>query len=145
VNGDPDFVLAGLSIWVLERGFPEASNWWDEEWLSVRATMRGAGSSVTTEGALLMTTDFKRFQNQLAIMHAQLAGEASLSGYEPNLKIILRADELGRVLGEIEITADHLSESHRFEFGLDQSYLPALIASCDAILDRFPVIGRPAS
>jgi hypothetical protein len=143
MTADPDLVLDGLSIWVLDREFPEATNGWDEEWLSVRATMRGIGSSVTTEGMILMTTDFKRFRDQLATLHAAMGGEACLSGYEPNLKVTLSADKRGGVPGQIEITADHLSESHRFEIGIDQSYLPALVASCDAILERFPVIGRP--
>jgi len=77
-------------------------------------------------------------------MYEKLAGEAELSGYEPNLKLTLRATSLGRVTGEVEMTPDHLSQYHRFELGVDQSYLPALIASCDAILDEFPVIEMPA-
>lgn len=107
--------------------------------------MRGKGSSVTTQGAILMTTDFQRFRDQLAAMYATLAGEASLSGYEPNLRLVLTAHPGGAVSGEIEITADHLAESHRFEIGIDQSYLPAIVASCDGILERFPLIGNPAT
>ena len=144
MNDDPDFALEGLSIWILDRAFPQATNGWDEEWLSVRASMRGTGSSVTTEGVILMTTDFKRFRDQLANLHATLTGDASLSGYEPNLKVSLTVNERGVVPGRVEITSDHLTERHRFEIQIDQSYLPALIASCDSILERFPVIGRPA-
>ena len=98
-----------------------------------------------TEGPILMTTDFSRFRDQLAVMHGQLTGEASLCGYEPELKCVLTVRPLGGVSGEVEITADYLMESHRFEFGIDQSYLPGLISSCDAILQKFPVIGNPAA
>jgi hypothetical protein len=50
-------------------------------------------------------------------------------------------ERLGHLEGEVEITPDHLSQFHRFTLDLDQSYLRALIASCDAILERFPIVG----
>ena len=142
---EPHLKVGDLSLWVLGREFPEASNGWDEEWLSIRATIRGKASSVTTEGPILMTADFDRFRNELVTMHATLAGTASLSGYEPNLKVILAAHERGGVSGDVDITSDHLSESHHFEFELDQSYLPAIIVCCDAILERFPILGNLAT
>jgi hypothetical protein len=49
----------------------------------------------------------------------------------------------GGVEGDVEITPDHLTQRHRFTLELDQSYLPGLIASCDAILDRLPVVSAP--
>ncbi len=76
-------------------------------------------------------------------MQASLAGEASLSSYEPFLNITLHADRLGRIDGQIEITPDPYTELHRFNVSLDQSYLPALITACDALLKRFPVVGQP--
>lgn len=105
--------------------------------------MQVGQSSVTVEGSIVETIDFKQFRKELAEMHGKLAGEASLSGYEPFLNIALHADRLGHIKGKIEITPDPSKEYHRFEVSLDQSYLPALIASCDAISGRFPVIGQP--
>lgn len=90
-----------------------------------------------------MTGDFARFRDELIRFHRTLSGEASLSGYEPNLKVKLTADVQGHVFGDIEITPDDLTQGHHFEIGFDQSYLPALIASCDALIERYPVIGRP--
>jgi hypothetical protein len=49
--------------------------------------------------------------------------------------------KLGHVEAVIEITADHINQYHRFMVEGDQSYLPELIRSCDAILGKFPVIG----
>ena len=142
---EPDLKLDGLSLWVRDRAIPEASDHWDGNWLIVRATMQVGQSSVTTEGAILMTTDFEGFRSELARMHENLTGEASLAGHEPNLKVTLRATSLGHIGGEVEITPDHMSEFHRFEVGFDQTYLPPLITACEAILGRFPVIGEPAS
>ena len=140
---EPDLKLDGLSLWVRRRAIPDASDYWDGNWLTVRATMQVGQSSVTTEGSILMTTDFERFRSELSRMHETLRGQASLSGYEPNLKVALRAGSLGQIGGQVEITPDQLSESHRFDFGFDQTYLPRLIAACEAILERFPVIGQP--
>jgi len=139
---DPDLSLDGLSIWVRGRAAPDATDYYDGNWLLARATMQVGESSVKTEGAILMNADFERFRDQLAAMHETLTGEASLSGYEPNLKVTLRADRLGHINGEVEITPDQLNEFHRFDFGFDQTYLPALVASCDAIIQRFPIVGR---
>lgn len=139
---DPDLKLGGLSIWVRHRANPEASDYWDGNWLIVRATMQVGQSSVTTEGAILMTSDFEQFRNQMAVMHETLTGESSLSGLEPNLKVTIRVNQLGQIVGEVDITPDHLTEHHRFDVGLDQSYLPTLMTSCDAISRRFPTVGQ---
>jgi hypothetical protein len=142
---EPDLKLGGLSLWVCGRAIPDASNHWDGNWLTVRATMHVGQSLVTTEGAILMTTDFDRFRSELAQMHETLGGEASLSSYEPNLKVTLQAGSRGQISSKDEITPDQLSEFHRFDVGIDQTYLPPLIAACEAIVDRFPVIGQPDS
>ena len=106
----------------------------------VRAGMEANGARVMCEGPILMTTDIKQFRDQVASMVDTLAGEAILMGLEPELNVVLRAQKLGHIEGIIEITPDHLSQHHRFVVEADQSYLPALVLSCDAILDRFPVI-----
>jgi hypothetical protein len=142
---EPNLKLDGLSLWVRGRAIPDASDCWDGNWLTVRATMHAGQSSVTTEGTIHMTTDFERFRSELAQMYETLTGEASLASYEPNLKVTLRASGLGQIAGKVEITPDHMSEFHSFEVGFDQTYLPPLITDCEGILERFPVIGEPDS
>ncbi|WP_129793083.1 hypothetical protein [Sphingosinicella sp. CPCC 101087] len=140
---EPDIRLDGLSIWVHGREFPGTADYWDGNWLRLRATMRTSGASVTAEGAILMTTDFERFRDELVAMHDTLKGQASLSGFEPELKVTLTAGRVGEIGGEVEITPDQLNQFHRFAIGLDQSYLPSLITSCDALIERYPVVGAP--
>lgn len=142
---EPDLKLDGLSLWVRGRAIPDASDYWDGNWLTVRATMQVGQSSVTTEGSILMTTDFERFRSELARMHETLTGEASLAGYEPNLKVTLRASSLGQIAGRVEITPNHMSEFHSFDLGFDQTYLLPLITARGIILERLPVIGQPAA
>jgi len=45
----------------------------------------------------------------------------------------------------VEITPDHLTQRHRFEFTLDQSYLPPFIGQLRALAGRFPVRGSATS
>ena len=90
-----------------------------------------------------MTSDVARFRDQLISAYESLEGEATLSSLEPHLKVTLTVQRLGHIAGEVKITPDHLNQFHRFDIGLDQSYLPALIASCEAVLERFPVVEPP--
>jgi hypothetical protein len=140
-ESEPDLKLLGLSIRVDGRQFPGNSDFYDGTWLNLRVRMEASGATVKCAGPILMTSDFQRFRDQLISMDARSAGEATLAGYEPELKVTLKMERLGHLEGEVEITPDHLSQLHRFTLDLDQSYLRALIASCDAILERFPIVG----
>jgi hypothetical protein len=103
--------------------------------------MDAPGASVKCEGAILMTTDIDQFRVELNALSETLTGEATLGSLEPQLKATLKAQSLGHIVVEVEISPDHLEQFHRFTFNLDQSYLPPLIAACERILERYPVIG----
>ncbi len=140
---DPDVHFCGFALWVDQRQFPEAADYWDGNWLMIRAQMEASGARVECRGPILMTTDIREFRDQLASMIGALDGEATLKGLEPELDVVLRMKNRGHIEATIEITADHLNQQHRFTVEADQSYLPALLRSCDAVLERFPVIGAP--
>ncbi len=106
----------------------------------IRVRMEAHGAHVEFAGPILMTADFERFRDQLVAMVDTLTGEATLASLEPQLNMVLKMQQRGHVLGMVEITPDHLSQHHRFQVEADQSYLPALISSCNTILSRFPVI-----
>ena len=137
---EPSLRFGGFSLWVDQRQFPDASDYWDGNWLMVRARMGASGARVECEGPILMTTDVKQFRDQLAAMVDSLTGEATLMGLEPEINVVLTMQKMGQVEATIEITADHINQHHRFTFELDQSYLPGLVRSCEAILDQFPVV-----
>ncbi len=90
-----------------------------------------------------MASDVERFRNELAVASNALAGQATLASLEPELTVKLKVQRLGQVAGEVEITPEHLTQFHCFTLDLDQSYLPAIITSCDLLLERFPVVGTP--
>jgi hypothetical protein len=141
MSDDPSLRMAGLSIWIDNRQFASASDDYDGNWLDVRVRMEAPGATVKCGGSILMTTDVDEVRKELELLSTTLAGEVSLSSFEPELKVTLRGQRLGHIEAEVEITPDHLSQFHRFTLDLDQSYLPALIAGCEGILERFPVVG----
>ena len=61
---------------------------------------------------------------------------------EPNLAITLEGNHLGQVTATISITPDHLSQSHRFVIGLDQTWIGQAATACNDILRRFPIRGQ---
>jgi hypothetical protein len=142
--GDPDFCFLGFSLWIDGRQFPDSADYWDGNWLVVRARMEVNRACINCDGPILMTTDIEQFRDELATMVAALKGEASLTPLEPELRLLFKMHRRGRVEATIEITPDHLTQRHRFTVDVDQSYLPALVASCDAILARFPITNTAA-
>lgn len=88
----------------------------------------------------MMTSDFQSFRDQLQKLYDSLEGKALLEGLEPELKVTMTAKALGSIEVEVEITPDHMAQFHRFEFGINQSYVPEIMQSLDRILERFPVL-----
>ena len=54
------------------------------------------------------------------------------------------SDSVGGISATIEITPDHLAESHSFKSQIDQSHLPYIIQGLESVLTRFPIRGTPS-
>ena len=72
-------------------------------------------------------------------MSDSLSGEAQLGCMEPELDLTLKMLKNGQIKMEVEISPDHLTQTHRFSFDIDQSYLPNLIRDCSKALDKYPI------
>jgi hypothetical protein len=138
---EPDLKLGGFSLWIRDRQFPGNSEYWDANWLIVRAEMRASGALVEVEGPILHIPELVRFRDELSKLNDTLSGSAELRPMEPELHLTMTAQRLGQISVDLSITPDHLSQRHTFEFGVDQSYLPALLSSLDRLLLEYPVIG----
>src|SRR4051812_37249696 len=141
--GPPDISFAGLQVWLHGRQFPDASDYWDGNWLNVTAHCGGNGADVWTSGAILHAPDLARWLDALEEMNRTLSGDAQLVSLEPELSVELKMETLGRVTMRVEITPDYLTQEHSFSFELDQSYLKPLLEDCRAAVRRYPVKGRP--
>jgi hypothetical protein len=142
---EPDLRLGGFSLWVSGRQFPDATDYWDGNWLNVRVQIEAPGALVRTEGPFLLAQELASFAEQLGILYEALGGTAELRCLEPNLDIAIRCASRGQVLVKIMVTPDHMTQSHSFEFELDQSYLGLLLDQCKSVLSRWPVRSRPSS
>lgn len=141
-RGEPALKIAGFQLWVTNRQFPDASDYDDGNWLLVAAHCGEEGASVWAEGALLQAQDIDRFRKDCQKLLKGEARKVTMEPLEPNLHIEIEAtDKLGHFEMRVQITPNHLTQEHRFEFGIDQSYLPGIIGQCERLTERFSVRG----
>lgn len=137
--GEPDLQIAGLRVWVHGRQFPDATDYWDGNWLRVTACCTYPESSVRVHGSIIHLGEVVGLQRGLERLYETLTGRAELVCIEPNLHVDLEAETGGHIRVVISITPDHLSEKHTFSDNFDQTFLPPITAACSRILERFPV------
>ncbi len=137
--GDPDIKLAGLSIWIHQRQFPEAEDYDDGNWLIITACCEASGATVWTKGPIIHLSEIYRLMKGCEQMSDSLSGEAQLGCMEPELDLTLKMLKNGRIKMEVEISPAHLTQTHWFRFDIDQSYLPKLIRDCRKALDKYPI------
>ena len=141
--GEPALKVAGFQLWVHGRALPESQDYYDGNWLRVTAHCGASGASVWAQGAILMVTDIAGFGDQCVAMLAGDSKSAALDPLEPEVKVSLEAaDRLGHIRAQVEITPDHLAQAHRFDFEVDQSYLPGIIQQCTAIVKEYAIRGQ---
>ncbi len=139
--GKPDVQVSGLQIWIHGRQFPDLNDYWDGNWLRATVHCKAKGSSVWVSGPIIHLSELHGWLVSTQAMNESLKGEANLDCMEPELSVSLKAEGLGHINMEVNITPDHLSQDHKYHFEIDQSYLSELIKSCQAILQRYPVRG----
>lgn len=143
-NLPPDLKLAGLSLWVVGREFEQDADYWDANWLHVRARVEMSGAYVEAEGTWLRVDELESFVDQLEVALRGLRGSAELICMEPNLGVKVEIGTRGDAVATIELTPNLVNQSHRFVFDIDQSYLNETLAGCRRIMSRFPIRGvRP--
>jgi hypothetical protein len=141
--GEPDLKVAGFQLWVHGRQYPEANDYYDGNWLRVTAHCGSSGASVWAHGAILKVTDIAGFGNGCVAMLDGPSRSADLAPCEPEIKVSLEAsDRVGHIRAQVEITPDHLLQAHRFEFEIDQSYLPGIIKQCSDIVQEYQIRGE---
>jgi hypothetical protein len=135
----PNLSCGLLSLWVLGRQFPQATDHWDGNWLNVIAHCAGGGAAVTVSGPIIHLGELAALRKELAKMDEIVGGTAELPTMEPELHLDFACDPTGHIRVTCEITPDNLAQSHSFKFEIDQSYLGTLVRQCDQILKEHPV------
>jgi hypothetical protein len=76
--------------------------------------------------------DFGSFRTQLAQLYESLRGDAKLGSYE-GFELHLIGNGTGGIGVSVKVIGDHVAPIHlTFGFGIDQSYLPAIIQQIDS-------------
>ena len=140
--GAPDLKLAGLHLWIQGRQFPSMQDYWDSNWLNTHALVEAPGAMVEANGPFLRTDELASFAQELDVVYRNMSGEAHLKCIEPILEVKATSGRLGHIEVVIDLTPDHMTQSHHFIFDIDQSYLPSTLRDCWKILERYPIRGR---
>jgi len=139
--GDPDIKLVGLEIWVHGRQFPDMDDYWDGNWLRVTAHCSANGSSVWADGPFIHLPELYCWYESSSMLNDSLKGIATLDCMEPELSATIKAESLGQLTMEVNITPNHLEQEHKYYFELDQSYLASFLSGCKSVLEKFPIKG----
>jgi hypothetical protein len=137
--GEPDLKLAGFQLWV--HGPETASPKTDEDWLNVTAHCGAHGASVWASGALVQRVDLAGWIGSVGLLHRELSGFVRLAPLEQNLSVTLEVNRTGGIEMVVEVTPDPRNQRHRFQFDIDQSYLPPFLTQGRKLLDRYPPPG----
>ena len=139
-----ELLIGGLSLWVLGYQFPNLSDYWDGNWLIIKALVVAPGSRVEVRGPLIHGSEWLSFERQLAELNRNLNGKAHLKCMEPNLDLLLECDSHGHVEATISITPEHMTQRHKFIYSLDQTYLDSVLKRTRQILAAYPIRGKPS-
>jgi len=133
-------------IRVMSRMHPGATDYWDGNWLisPIEVTVGGFHAEID---AGLRIDELVRFREALEQLSSSLDGEASLDSMEGWIRLLVTADQRGRlqVTGKV---VDQPGSANTLTFtidGLDQTYLPAVISGLAAAEAKFPVLEQVKS
>ncbi len=115
-------------------GRPDAQDDWLDASISVRAGAFSASIPVA-----LSTCDFRPFREQLETLYQTLDGTATFCTPEQQLEVVCRGDGLGGIAVE-GVIKDQVSDGNalRFQFAIDQTFLPAIIDALREVEAAFP-------
>ena len=77
-QAEPSITCGILKIWILSRQFPDATDFWDGNWLNVIAHCSDQGSNVTVNGSILHLREIETWFDELLKMDESLTGNAEL-------------------------------------------------------------------
>ncbi len=126
-------------MWALAREFPKSDDYWDGNWITIHAHVEAPGARIDLQGPWLRSDEVEGFLEQLETLNRDLRGAAELACMEPMLSAKVTCGSLGHIEVIVEITPDHMTQSHRFRFESDQTYLASAMKGCRAILAKYPV------
>jgi len=130
-----------VSIEVLSYQYPDLTDVDDGNWLFSQISVR-AGMWQGSVQATLRTEDFPEFYRQIKELYQNPVSTAKYETLEGWLNLTLSGDRFGHINIEgSALDAPGIGNELRFHFQIDQSYLPAILASLEALEAEYPIRG----
>ena len=132
-----------LSLQPLRRERPEATDYWDGNWVETTVVV-AAGAFRGEFRAALRVEDFARFRDEVRVLYESLAGHARFGTMEEWIAVEIEGDGKGLLRAECSVLDEPgIGNRLTFTLSLDQTDLPEMLRSLDAICGAFPAIGAP--
>jgi hypothetical protein len=132
-----------LTLTIHGRSLPDSAAYWDGNWLTCTAEV-AAGAFSGSLDRLVRNDDISRFYNRIAELNERLTGEAQFDTLDGWLDVRV----LGEGRGHMEVRGELWDDpAHgnvlEFRLFLDHTALPHLMAQLRAVLEAFPIRGKP--
>jgi len=131
-----------LTITLLGRSHPAASDYWDCNWVRAVVEVNAGGFRGKVDGDV-RADELEAFRRDVALLNESLSGVAHFTTMEEWLSISATGDGHGHVELSCEIRDQPgIGNTLAFRLALDQTYLRPLVAQLAQAVLAFPVIGR---
>ena len=139
LGGSPPDALA---LTVYGRTRPDASDYWDGNWVSCTAEIT-AGAFRGTVGGSIRTDELATFRRELTDLYERLDGEAVFRTMEGWIDFRVAANRRGHVEVRGRLVDEPVAGNVLdFRLFFDQTFLPPVLAQLREAEERFPVIGE---
>jgi hypothetical protein len=132
-----------VEVTILGRLAPNATDFWDGNWLLSEVRLRSGGFTGAFS-ANLRTHEIADFTAELHNLHTTLRGTADLRTMEEQLTLGFAGDGRGHVTIKCEARDQAgVGNQLRFELSIDQTDLTPLLRQLDGVVARYSVVGKP--
>jgi hypothetical protein len=132
-----------LTVTLLGRSHPGASDYWDGNWVTASVKVQ-AGGFCGSVGGDLRAEELVAFHNQFARLQESLRGTAEFATMEGWLSLRVEGDGRGRLTCRC-VLRDEPGIGNTLDCTLvtDQTFTRSSVAELAAAVEAFPVVGRP--
>ena len=132
-----------ISLTLLHRSRPDASDYWDGNWISASVQVTAGGFRGSVSGDL-RADELHQFYKQFAQLQESLQGTAEFETMEGWLAIRIVGDGKGRM--DLECTVRDqpgIGNTLRFSIASDQTYTRNAVDEWRLVVEAFPVLSEP--
>jgi len=132
-----------LKVQITGRSHPGSQDYWDGNWVNADIEVN-VGSFRGRYGAYLRIEELKDFRDAVARLYSFDSKEAKFETMEEQLSVSITGNGLGHFTAECE-ALDQAGIGNRLIFSLefDQTEIPEMLKSLDAVVREYPVKGKP--